>query len=61
MRTLAITGEGGTMAGMADAAVAVPCANAQYVQETHLAVEHILCELVERSLFAEIHPSRERP
>ncbi len=34
-----------------DVAIAVPSADTQYIQETHLAVEHILCELVEAVLF----------
>ena len=36
---------------MADVAIAVPSGDTQYIQETHLAVEHILCELVESVLF----------
>ena len=35
----------------ADVIVAVPSDDTQHVQETHLAVEHALCELVERALF----------
>jgi hypothetical protein len=28
----------------------------QHVQEAHLAIEHLLCDLVERALFAERAP-----
>jgi len=51
MRTIVLTGSGGRLAGMADVAVSVPSANTQYIQEAHLAIEHILCGLVECRLF----------
>jgi hypothetical protein len=38
---------------MADVVITVPSVDTQYVQETHLAVENILCELVEFILFRE--------
>jgi phosphoheptose isomerase len=51
IRTIALTGNGGRLAALADVAIAVPSGDTQYIQETHLAVEHILCELVESVLF----------
>ena len=51
MRTLALTGDGGQLRRMADVVVAVPSANTQHIQEAHLVIEHILCELVENALF----------
>jgi D-sedoheptulose 7-phosphate isomerase len=51
MRTIALTGNSGRLAAMADVPIAVPSSDTQYIQETHLAVEHILCELVESVLF----------
>ena len=51
MRALALTGDGGQLRRMADVAVAVPSANTQHIQEAHLVIEHILCELVENALF----------
>ena len=51
IRTIALTGNGGRLASLADVAIAVPSGDTQYIQETHLAVEHILCELVESVLF----------
>ena len=51
IRTIALTGNGGRLAAMTDVAIAVPSGDTQYIQETHLAVEHILCELVESILF----------
>ncbi len=53
MHTLVLTGSGGRLAGMANVAISVPSANTQYIQEAHLAIEHILCSLVERYLFGE--------
>ena len=51
MQTIVLTGNGGRLAKMANVAISVPSANTQYIQETHLAIEHILCGLVERHLF----------
>jgi D-sedoheptulose 7-phosphate isomerase len=53
MRTVALTGSGGHLARIAHVTVSVPSTNTQYIQEAHLAIEHILCELVEQSLFRE--------
>jgi len=51
IRTIALTGNSGGLATVVDLAISVPSANTQYIQETHLAVEHVLCELVESTLF----------
>jgi phosphoheptose isomerase len=51
MHTITLTGSGGRLSAMADIAIAVPSTDTQYIQEAHLAVEHILCELVEFILF----------
>jgi phosphoheptose isomerase len=51
MRTVALTGNGGRLAKMTDVAISVPSADTQHIQEAHLAVEHVLCELVETMLF----------
>ena len=53
MRTIALTGNGGPLAATADIVIAVPSSDTQYIQEAHLAVEHIVCELVEFVLFRE--------
>jgi D-sedoheptulose 7-phosphate isomerase len=47
--TLALTGSGGALAPMADLAIQVPSTDTQLIQEMHLAIEHLLCELVELS------------
>lgn len=49
--TIALTGSTGQLVKMAHVAIAVPTTRTQYVQESHLAIEHILCDLVERCLF----------
>ena len=51
MRTLVLTGNGGRLPGMADVAISVPSTDTQHIQEMHLAIEHVICELVERQLF----------
>ena len=51
MKTIALTGEGGRLASLATVAVRVPSSDTQHIQESHLAVEHVLCDLVECHLF----------
>jgi phosphoheptose isomerase len=53
MRTIALTGNTGRLPAITDVAITVPSADTQHIQETHLAVEHIVCELVEDFLFRE--------
>lgn len=54
MHTLALTGSRGELQKIADVAVCIPSSNTQYIQESLLSVEHILCELVEHYLFVGI-------
>lgn len=51
MHTLALTGNSGKLQEIANVAICVPSINTQYIQESHIAIEHILCELVEDHLF----------
>ncbi len=52
LATIALTGEpGGELAGRADVCVRVPSAETSHIQEGHLAIEHTLAFLVERSLY----------
>jgi D-sedoheptulose 7-phosphate isomerase len=53
MQTISLTGEGGRLRQMADVAVAVPSDCTQFIQEAHLAVEHLICHIVERALFGQ--------
>ncbi|MDQ1557257.1 MAG: D-sedoheptulose 7-phosphate isomerase [Pyrinomonadaceae bacterium] len=45
--------DGGTVAPLCDLALVVESADTQRIQETHNLIGHILCELVERTLFGE--------
>ena len=51
MSVIVLTGENGPLAAMANVAISVPSADTQHIQEAHLAIEHMLCELVERDMF----------
>jgi D-sedoheptulose 7-phosphate isomerase len=51
IKVIALTGDGGKLAGLSDIALTVPSSNTQYIQEVFLSLENVLCELVERSLF----------
>lgn len=48
---LSLTGKNGKLKKIADVALCVPSIMTQYVQESHIAIEHILCELVEHHFF----------
>jgi D-sedoheptulose 7-phosphate isomerase len=48
---VALLGDTGQLAGIADVAIQVPSRDTQLIQQVHLAVEHLMCELVERALF----------
>lgn len=49
--TIGLTGEGGgRMAGMVDILLDVPARDTARVQETHITIGHILCELVENEV-----------
>ena len=50
IQTIALTGCGGQIADLADIAISVPSDNTQYIQEAHISVEHLICELVEADL-----------
>ncbi|MBK9225831.1 MAG: SIS domain-containing protein [Ignavibacteria bacterium] len=44
-------GKGGKLAEMCDVPIIVPSENTQRIQESHITIGHILCEIVERELF----------
>ncbi|MBI2599796.1 SIS domain-containing protein [Candidatus Daviesbacteria bacterium] len=54
MHTIALAGKGGKLRKIVDVAICVPSAMTQYIQESHIAVEHIICELVEHHFFDKI-------
>jgi D-sedoheptulose 7-phosphate isomerase len=53
LRTLVLTSLGGHLHDLADVAIAVPSHDTQHIQEAHLSIEHVLCYVVERDLFAD--------
>ncbi len=46
-----LLGEDGPLATTADVAIRVPTNDTQVIQQVHLAVEHLICHLVERALY----------
>lgn len=53
MSTIALCGAKGKLIEMATVAISVPSDNTQFIQESHLAIEHLLCELTEFELYGE--------
>ncbi len=52
MKCIALTGgTGGRLRELADLVICVPSDNTQHIQETHLVLEHLLCILIESTLF----------
>jgi D-sedoheptulose 7-phosphate isomerase len=55
--TIGFTGQGGgKMNGKADVLFCVPTHMTPRIQETHILLGHILCELIDRELFPEAYP-----
>lgn len=52
LRIVTLTGNTGVLPGLADVAIAVPGTKTAHIQEAHLAIEHIICHLVERAVTA---------
>jgi D-sedoheptulose 7-phosphate isomerase len=54
LKTLALSGgDGGPVAAAAEAALIVPSGNTPRVQEVHITIGHVLCDLVDYLLFPE--------
>ena len=48
LKTIGLTGRGGgALTGLVDQALVVPSDNTQRIQESHITIGHILCELIE--------------
>ena len=57
MKTIALTGnDGGALGKIADIALVVSSNSTPRIQETHILVGHLLCEMVEHQLFFKINP-----
>lgn len=52
LQTIGLTGERGKLKDMVTVAIAVPSKDTQRIQEAHGVIVHILCDLIERELFA---------
>ncbi len=51
--TVALVGkDGGEMAKLADIAIVVPSDSTPRIQESHILIGHILCDIIEKELFA---------
>jgi D-sedoheptulose 7-phosphate isomerase len=48
--TIGLIGEGGKISDLAGCAITVPSNNTPRVQEVHILIGHILCELLENAL-----------
>ncbi|MBI5483370.1 MAG: D-sedoheptulose 7-phosphate isomerase [Deltaproteobacteria bacterium] len=46
-------GDGGVIKGVCDLALVVPCDDTPRIQEGHIAMIHIVCDLVEKTMFGE--------
>ena len=52
IKTIGMTGEsGGKMAGLCDIILKIPAKDTPRVQESHITIGHILCEIVEAEFF----------
>jgi D-sedoheptulose 7-phosphate isomerase len=52
--TVVFTGSsGGEMRDLGDVVIRVPSDSTQHIQESHITIAHVVCELVERFLFGE--------
>ena len=54
MVTIALTAEGGKIGSNADIALAVPSKSTPRIQEAHITVGHILCDLTDTILFRQV-------
>ena len=55
MKTVALTGnDGGTVAKIADLALIVSSSSTPRIQEAHILIGHLLCEMVEQQLFFKV-------
>jgi D-sedoheptulose 7-phosphate isomerase len=57
MKTVALTGnDGGVVVKMVDIPLVVPSTSTPRIQEAHILIGHILCEMVEHYLFFKVTP-----
>ncbi len=60
--TMGLTGQdGGSLKDLVDICLQVPSRNTARIQECHMTVGHILCSIVEKELFGDSAPEKEKP
>jgi len=53
IKTIAFLGkDGGKIKSHADISIVVPSENTQHIQELHITIGHIICDIIERKLFS---------
>ena len=58
--TIGLTGRGGgTLAELADYVLIIPSDDTQRIQEAHITIGHIICDIIEREFFSQEDISRE--
>ncbi len=55
--TIGLTGKGGSLARIVDLVLSVDAEHTPRIQETHIVIGHILCELVDRLMFPAAFPA----
>lgn len=53
VQTIGLCGQSGKISELTTVSINVPSINTQHIQESHLCIEHIICELVEQALFGQ--------
>ena len=62
MKTIALLGgDGGDLGALADVPIVVPATETQRIQEVHILVIHLLCELIEDQLLTTASGILDRP
>lgn len=60
IHTVALCGAQGKLPEMCDIALDMPSTCTPYIQESHISVGHIICGIVEETIFAEFKPNLEK-
>jgi D-sedoheptulose 7-phosphate isomerase len=56
LATVGFTGSGGAMKNLCDICINVPSDNTPHIQECHIMIGHILCGMIEESIFPDEKP-----
>jgi D-sedoheptulose 7-phosphate isomerase len=57
IKVVALAGRsGGKLAPLSDVALVVEADNTQHIQETHITIGHILCELIQDAIYGDMKP-----